>query len=772
MKALVTTPLFLVLGLMATLLVACSHDVLTPERAPQVTVLAVIGACLEPFTPIYEIQGSGPTTPLAGQEVTTQGVVVGDFQGLAPALGGFYLQDPHGDGDPKTSDGIFVFNRGTDTVGLGEVVRVTGTAGEFQGQTQISSVTEIVDCGTTASIEPVDVTLPFPSATYLERFEGMLVRLPQTLSVTEHFQLGRFGQVVLSSGGRLSQPTQVAAPGTEARSLQAANDLNRILLDDHVNNQNPDPILFGRGGQPLSASNTLRGGDTVASVVGVMTFGWAGNAASGNAYRVRPVNALGGGVPDFQPANPRPTDPDAVDGTLKAGVLNLLNYFNSFSACTAGVGGAPVACRGADNQFEFDRQWPKTVAAILGMDVDVLAVIEIENDGYGPDSAIQDLTNRLNDATAPGTWAFVDADDGTGEVNALGIDAIKVGLLYRPAVVTPVGTTAALNTDAFVNGGDGSARNRPALAQAFEELASGEVFIAVANHLKSKGAPCDAPDAGDGQGNCNVVRTLAAGELLDWLATDPTGTGDPDVLVLGDLNAYAQEDPVAALEAAGYVNLQAAFEGVAAYTYVFDGQWGSLDHAMASSTLVGQVTGVSSWAINADEPNVLDYNTNFKSAGQVTSLYAPDAYRSSDHDPLVVGLTLRPDPPSCEFARPSLDHLWPADLRFVPVSILGVTDGNAVTIVIDSVFQDEPVTTPDVGNAPHAPDASGIGTATAVLRAERDPRGEGRVYHVGFTATDPLGQTCDGTVLVSVPRNLGRSGEAVDGGPLYDSTVP
>jgi len=771
-KAPLTATPFLALGMLATLLIACSNDVMTPVPGPQVTVLEATGACLEPFTPIYEIQGSGATTPLAGQEVTTQGVVVGDFEGPQPNLRGFYIQDPIGDDDPATSDGIFVFNANDDSVHLGDSVRVTGTAGEFQGQTQISSVTSILPCGT-GSVEPVDVMLPFPSSTYLERFEGMLVRLPQTLTVTEHFQLGRFGQVVLSSGGRLAQPTQVAAPGTEAQSRQAANDLNRILLDDHVNNQNPDPILFGRSGDPLSASNTLRGGDTVAGVVGVMTFGWAGNAASGNAYRVRPVNALGGGVPDFQPTNPRPATPDAVGGTLQVGALNVLNYFNSFTNCSAGVGGVSTSCRGANGQFEFDRQWPKTVAAILGMDVDVLAVIEIENDGYGPDSAIQDLTNRLNDATAPGTWAFVDADAGTGLVNALGFDAIKVGLLYRPAVVTPVGTTAALDTAAFVNGGDGFARNRPALAQAFAEQATGEVFIAVANHLKSKGAPCDDPDAGDGQGNCNLVRTRAAVELLDWLATDPTGTGDPDVLVLGDLNAYAQEDPVAALEAAGYVNLQAAFEGVAAYTYVFDGQWGSLDHAMASATLAHQVTGVSSWAINADEPNVLDYTTRFKSANQIEILYAPDAFRSSDHDPLVVGLALRPsDPPSCELAHPSLDRLWPADLRFVPVSVLGVTDVDAVSIVIDSVFQDEPVTTPAMGAAPHAPDATGIGTATAMLRAERDPSGDGRVYHVAFTATNPLGQTCDGTVRVSVPRNLGRSGAAIDGGPLFDSTVP
>jgi uncharacterized protein len=271
---------------------------------------------------------------------------------------------------------------------LGDVVRVTGQAQEFQDQTQIGFVTAIVVCDTGATVEPTDVYLPFPSADYLERYEGMLVRLAQTLYVTEHFQLGRFGQIVMSSGDRLFQPTHLLEPGSQALTMQAANDLNRIIVDDELNNQNPDPIHFGRGGNELTASNTLRGGDTANGIVGVMTYTWAGNAASGNAYRVRPINALGGGVPDFQAANPRPEQPNDVGGTLKVAAFNLLNYFNTFSGCTGGVGGVPMACRGADNLAEFNRQWPKTVAAILAMDVDLLGTIEIENDGYGPDSAV------------------------------------------------------------------------------------------------------------------------------------------------------------------------------------------------------------------------------------------------------------------------------------------------------------------------------------------------------------------------------------------------
>jgi len=602
-----------------------------------------VSVCDLPYTPIYQIQGSGLSAAITGS-VTTRGVVVGDYEGPSPALRGFYIQDPTGDGDANTSDGIFVFNGNNDSVSLGDVVRVVGTAAEFQDQTQISATT-ITKCGT-GTVTPVDVTLPFASPTEAERYEGMLVRLPQTLYVTEHFQLGRFGQVVLSSGGRLKQPTNVTTPGAAANALQAQNNLNRIILDDALQNQNPDPILFGRNGQPLSASNTLRGGDTATGIVGVMTYTWAGNAASGNAYRVRPIGALNGYV-NFVAANPRPTTAPDVGGTLRVVGFNLLNFFNTFDGlpdtvdnCTNGVGGPPTDCRGADTLAEFNRQWPKTVAAILAMNPDVLGFNEMENDGYGPDSAIAFLVNKLNEATAPGTYAFIDADAATGQVNALGTDAIKVGLIYKPARVTPVGQTAVLNTPAFVNGGDSAPRNRASLAQAFQQNDNGAIFIVNVNHLKSKGSACDLPDQGDGQGNCNVVRTNAAQQLAAWLATNPTGIADPDILLIGDYNSYAKEDPITALKNAGYINLIENRLGDDAYSYVFDGQWGYLDHALASPSLNAQVSGVAEYHINADEPSVLDYNTDFKTPNLQALLYAPDQYRVSDHDPVVVGLSL------------------------------------------------------------------------------------------------------------------------------------
>ena len=540
------------IGVALPLIAACARS--TPRS---VTTVPMTGACAASFTAIPAIQGRGNVSPLTGTTVTTQGVVVGDFEGPAPALRGFYLQAAAGDGDPETSDGLFVLNGDADSVALGDVVRVTGVVAEVDAQTRLTDLVSMTRCARGATVAPADLTLPFPADASLERFEGMRVRFPQTLTITEHFQLGRFGTVVLSSGGRLWQSTERFAPGAEATALQAANARNRLMLDDATNAQNPEPIAFGRGGAPLSAANPLRAGDQVTGLVGVLTQTWGGQASSPVAYRVRPASAAAASAPVFTATNARRPAPESVGGTLRVSAFNVLNYYNNFGtmACTMGDGGETADCRGAPNAADFERQAEKIVAAIRALDADILGLMEIENDGYGPASAIVDLVRRLNAATAPGTFAFIDADARTGTRNALGTDGIKVGLLYKPARVTPTGRTAALATASFVTGGDTRPRQRPSLVQAFVQPDGGRLVVSV-NHLKSKSGACDAPDARDGQGACNTVRTNAARELATWLATDPTGTGDPDVLLIGDLNAYAKEDPVTTLMARGFVDLE------------------------------------------------------------------------------------------------------------------------------------------------------------------------------------------------------------------------
>ena len=583
-------------------------------------------ACGMPATRISAAQGSSASTPLNNTQVQVEGVVVGDFQG-ANGLNGFYLQEETADqdADDATSEGLFVLDPSTPVaVAAGQIVRVAGTVNEGFQQTQISSVSSVMVCNATpVAVTPVTVNLPFAALTTPEQYEGMLVRFPQTLSVTNNFTLARFGEFELSSNGRLVQPTQIVLPGTPANELLLANNLNRILVDDANGTQNRDPIVYP--GTGLTADNTLRGGDTVTGITGVLGFGFS-------FYRLQPTVA-----PVFAGANPRTAAPSLPGtGSLRVASFNVLNYFNG-----NGTGGGFPTSRGAETAAEFSRQRAKIISALGIIRPDVVGLIEIENDGYGSTSAIADLVNGLNAAAPSGTsYAFVNPGRA-----AIGTDEIAVGFVYRVETVQPSGASAILDTSVDARFLD--TRNRPALAQTFTEIASGAKFTAVINHFKSKGSACsESPDLMDGQGNCNGTRNQAALALKDWLATDPTASGDPDFLILGDLNAYAKEDPIRTLETAGFVNLVEASNppGSTTLAYQFDGLWGTLDYGLANASLRQQVTGATEWLINGAEPIALDYNTNFKSANQQNTLYNSGPYRSSDHDPVVIELALTAAP--------------------------------------------------------------------------------------------------------------------------------
>jgi len=576
--------------------------------------------CGKDATRISNIQGNSDISPAAGQVRTVEAVVTGDFQEKR-ALSGFFIQEEAQDVDKDvtTSEGLFIFDNGYGVdVKIGDLVRVTGRIVEFYNLTEMNSISSVVVCQSGLTISPSELKFPVSGLAALESQEGMLVRVSQPLFVTGTHNLGRYGEILLSAGERLFVPTQVELPGRPAIAVQEAMNLNKIILDDASSEKFPDPIIYPS--PKLDADHSLRIGDSVKDIIGVLSYG-------ANGYRIQPTKS-----PQFESRNPRLSQPLlSGKGRLRVASFNVLNYFNGDGES----GGFPTK-RGASSAGEFKRQRDKIISAINAMNVDIIGLMEIENDGYDNKSAIKDLIDGLNSAGKDrNLFRFIRPG-----LNKIGSDAITVGMIYRTSSVEAKGSHAILNKSVISQFDD--RKNRPSLAQTFIDVSSGAKFTLVVNHFKSKGSPCVGdPDTGDGQGNCNQTRTRAAQALVSWLQSDPTHSGDADFLVIGDLNSYAKEDPVAAIESGGYVNLVNRFEGKNAYSYVFDGLSGTLDHAFASNSLASQVSDVSSWHINADEPSVLDYNEENKSSQQKIELYSANPFRASDHDPMIIELNLK-----------------------------------------------------------------------------------------------------------------------------------
>jgi len=583
-------------------------------------------------TPIHAIQGSGATSPLVGQKVTTQGVVT------KLTTSGFFMQDETPDSDPTTSEGIYVHTGTAPTVQVGQRLRVAATVAEYAVGTGAEAVANPLTELTTPTVSvlasgigiaPTTITFPEAVEGDLERYEGMLVHIDQMLTVSQNYFLGRYGQLTLAAGERLEKPTnRYPASSAEALAMADDNARRRILLDDGSSLQNVNPTPY------LAADNTVRAGDTINGITGVIDYGLATSTTSGlSDYRIQPTLA-----PVISRTNPRNAAPDAVGGNIKVASFNVLNYFTTFTngqtasgqsgqGCTLGGASAAANCRGADSAAEFARQKAKIVAAIKALNADVVGLMEIQNNGS---VAVLDLVSGLNAATAPGTYASVALPSG-----GTGTDAIRVAMIYKPAKLSPVGN-AVSDTNPV--------HNRPPLVQTFA-AANGEKFSVVVNHFKSKSScPNSGSDAdqGDGQGCWNTLRVEQAQALRSYIQSLQASSGDADVIVIGDLNAYGKEDPILDFTASGYVDQVARFNSVG-YSYVFDGEAGYLDHALATPSLSAQIAGAAHWRINADEPAIIDYNLEYKQPACATcgpDYYTSTAYRSSDHDPVVIGLNL------------------------------------------------------------------------------------------------------------------------------------
>ncbi|OSZ80697.1 hypothetical protein CAP36_05445 [Chitinophagaceae bacterium IBVUCB2] len=590
-----------------------------------------------PSTPLSTIQGSG-TTASAGS-FTVTAIVTGIYSTLSPA--GFYIQeeDADADADPNTSEGIFVVS--ATPVAVGDLVRVTGTVQE-NGSTpsfnQAVFATATVTILSNANPLPAftDITLPVTAIGDYEKYEGMRVRFPGTLTVTDNDALGSFGELKLSAGGLVYQPTQIIDPNDAVASgttstgasnvaaitaLTASNNLRTILLDD------------GRGTIPtlpyVNGDNTVRVGSTIDNITGILGFAFS-------QYRLQPIAAA---IPTFTHAA-RPALPGyGTSPNLKVASFNVLNYFDGTASngpTTPIPAGFPTP-RGAHSAAEFTRQRDKIIESLKQIDADVVGLIEIANNGSNNPSAIQNLVDGLNTAIGSATYAFIN-DGAVSQTN--NTDQIRCAIIYKPAVVTPVGVAMLGNNAAIFD--------RPPLAQTFNLIATNKTFNFVVNHFKSKGGcPGSGVDADqlDGQSCWNNRRKLQADALLDFFNTPTTGviaaSGTNRIITVGDYNAYYEEDPMDILRAGGYTVTSSG----TSYSYLFGGQLGSLDHAVVSSSLAGSVTGIAKWNTNSVEPSYLDYNDAISTNGgdpvnPWAATYTPSQWRASDHDAILMGLFL------------------------------------------------------------------------------------------------------------------------------------
>jgi uncharacterized protein len=599
------------------------------------------------FSLISAVQGditdvSQDASPLSGHTVIVEGIVTLDKQGGTLANGdssyqysGFWLQEEAADSDnnSNTSEGVFVYDY-ADAVNVGDKVRLMATVSEYNQVTQLSKVSDITVCSSGNDLPPAtSISLPTSALTNWEAVEGMLVSNNQNLVVSDLFGtgygFGNYGQFVVSSALHF-QGTEIALPMSDV-ALAAATErsLDVLLVDDGVAASYPAFIPFPDN-TGFSAENPMRIGYRVPDLTGVMH-------AYKNNYMVVPSSIT------IDPTNARTATPVIADNANLVIVgMNVLNYFNG-----DGQGEGFPTSRGASTYDAFQMQSAKIVAALTAMNADVIGLMELENDGFGANSAIQTLVTELNaQQTAGNEYSFINPG-----VDVIGTDAITVGLLYRAGKLTPQGTTAILDSSNSPTDDNGNAlfvddKNRPSLIQSFSF--NDDVFTVSINHFKSKGSACSEENEGeDGQGNCNITRTNAATALVEFLASKPTGVDSDQVIILGDLNAYSQEDPMQVFYNADFTNLKYTEQATETqpYSYSYSGFLGSLDHALATSSLTANVVSVDAWHINSVEDSLMDYETeaNGQSYDSVDNYAAADAYRSSDHDPIVVGLYI-PEP--------------------------------------------------------------------------------------------------------------------------------
>jgi 5'-nucleotidase len=603
---------------------------------------------------IEEIQGPGDTSPFAGHPVTTRGIVTAAYP--TGGFDGYYIQTAGTGGalDLAThtaSDAVFVYSPQTvDSVMPGDYVEVTGEASEFFGLTEVNvnSAAALTKLPADPSAAlPLPATVGFPAAeAQRESLEGMLIAPQGPFTVTDVYQANQYGEVGLAADSSpLRTPTSVGEVGSpEYTAAVAAAAAKAVTLDDGASTNffkapgNSDPLPYLTVADPVRVGAAVK--FTTPVVLDYRNSLWGfqplGQLNPGDASTVQPVTF----------SNTRENAPESVGGDIALGTFNVLNYFpttgDERTGCTfyEDREGNPITVensdapgcgvRGAATQESLARQQAKIVSAINSLGADVVSLEEIENSaklGQDRDAGVSTLVAALNVAAGGPLWAFDPSP--TLRPDPADEDVIRTAFIYKPALVEPIGQSVILTGDpAFADA-------REPDAQAFRPVggSADDTFVVISNHLKSKsgdGATGDNADTGQGAYTGDRVRQATA--LVAFADSMKARAGTDKVFLVGDFNSYAKEDPIRVVEAAGYIS-QGAKTGKE--TYQFDGAIGSLDYIFASPSADAIVTGQDVWNINSVESVATEYSRfNYNPV----NLYEAGPFRSSDHDPLLVGL--------------------------------------------------------------------------------------------------------------------------------------
>ncbi len=473
-------------------------------------------------------------------------------------------------------------------------------------------------CGPHAPADATPVSLPVDSTATWHALRGVLVCFTHDLTITETFDLGRHGELLLA---------------------------DRRLYGDNTGLEVDEPALHvirlgARQRSPEGAPRTLPWGLEVGGVrVGDAVLGLVGRVWTSPAggYLIEPQ-----GTPRFEVRNPRPEAPPALPGDLRIAAFNTQNYFLTLGS------------RGADHPAALERQTATLVAALARLDADVIALMEIERDDDG--AALQALAAALNaaleadarrapDPTRSPQRVYLALPEPSVSASRSG-DAIRQGFLIDTATVELV----ALGADVA------GVHERPPQVATLRHLASGEAVSVIAVHLRSKAGCPASGDVDAGFGCWNLRRTRQARALLAFAARLERDLEHAGALVIGDFNTHRYEPPLGVFEDAGWEVLTDRVPPEAAVSYVFFGRSAALDHALASARLAPRVADLAYWAINADEPPIAGPGRG----AAAPAGFAPDPFRSSDHDPLLVTLQLAGDaardadaPPGGAVTRPA-----------------------------------------------------------------------------------------------------------------------